>query len=85
MQAAGGHASQPFAIFRDKPHDFFLPFVRRGPQRRLAPHLGAVSLNRKRKVQHAHLLLGERWRRLVLASRHFAGYGHLTRGLGLKE
>src|SRR5580704_11135719 len=83
MQTAGSHARQPFAAFRNETHDFPLPVVRSVPQRRLAPHLRAASLDRKREVQDANLLLlGKRWRRVVLTSRYFARYSHGARNLG---
>src|SRR5579859_1913642 len=46
VQAAGGHARQPLAVFGDKTHDFLLPFVRSVSHRRLASHLPAASLDR---------------------------------------
>ncbi len=78
VQSAGRHPCQSLPALRNKPHDLALPFVRRIPQRRLPPHLRATSLNRERKVQHANLQLGQRRRRFVFASRHFAGCGHFS-------
>jgi hypothetical protein len=84
VQSAGSHARQPFAAFRDKPHDVALPFVRRVSQGRFPAHLRAARFNRQREVQHAHLLLlGKRRRRVVLASCYFARYSHGARNLGL--
>jgi hypothetical protein len=83
VQTAGGHTRQSFAAFRDKTHDFFLPFVRSVSQRRLPPHLCAACLDRQRKVQNTNLLLlGQGWRRVVLTSRYFARHSHGARNLG---
>jgi hypothetical protein len=84
MQPAGSHSRQPFAAFRDKSHDVPLPVVRGITQRRLPPHLRATRFNRQREMQHADLLLlGQRRRRVVLASCYFARYSHGARNLGL--
>ena len=46
VQAAGSHPRQPLTAFCNKSHDFLLPVVRSVPQRRLAPHFRAASLDR---------------------------------------
>jgi len=79
VQSAGGYTRQSLAVIRNELHDLFLPFVRRVPQRGFPAHLRAPRFERKRKVQHTELLLGEcRWR-FVLASRNLAGGTHLRR------
>jgi hypothetical protein len=84
VQPAGRHPRQPFAAFRDKSHDVPLPVMRRITQRCLPPHLRAARLNRQREMQHADLLLlGQRRRRVVLASCYFARYSHGARNLRL--
>jgi len=80
--SARRHARQPFAILRQKLHDLFQPFMRRVSHRRLAPHLRAVSFNRKRVVQHAQLLFGKRRGGRTLASGDLAVRGHRLRGYG---
>src|SRR6266404_4022300 len=81
MHPAGGHARQPFPIFRDESHDVPLAILGSVSERRLAPHLRATCLQRERKVQDAKPLLRNSLRRFVLATRNLARRSHGTRGI----
>lgn len=85
MQAAGGHARQPLAVFRDKSQDIPLAVLRRVAERRLPPHFRAARLQREREVQDAQPLLRESLRRFILAARNLARRCHGTCGIARED
>jgi len=74
------YSRQPLAVLGQKFHNLFQPLVRRVSHRRLASHLRATSLDGKRVVQHAEMLLGKRRRCRTLAASDLAARGHCLRG-----
>jgi len=76
VQPAGRHSRQFLPVFRNEAHDFPLSLVSGVAQGRFSAHLGAPALQRKGEVQHAQLLLGQGWWRVVLASCGLAACSH---------
>ena len=85
VQAAGGHARQPLAVFCDESQDIPLTILRRVAERRLPPHFRAACFQRKRKVQDAQPLLRESLRRFILATRNLTRRCHGTRGIAQND
>ena len=68
VQPACRHSRQLLPVFRNEAHNFALSLVSGVAQSRFSAHLGAPALKRQGEVQHAQLLLGQGWWRVVLAS-----------------
>ena len=78
VQAAGRHARQPLSVFRDELHDFALAILGCVTESRLPAHFRTAGFQRQGEVKDAEPLLGERRRRVVLASCDLARRCHVA-------